>query len=237
MMTPLSVLTPSDLAPNLLVGLGVRIADDVEIGANVVLHDGVSVGPGARLDDGAVLGRVPRLGRRSRTQPAAAGPTVVETAAVICPYAVVDAGAWVGPHAFVGDRVSLRAGVRVHLDASIGGATFVGHGADIGERVRTQNNCVIGPDVVIEPGAFLGPGVQVLTGRTMSGSPRRPPPVLRRGCQVGAGALIMPGVEIGVEAIVGAGAVVLDDIPDSTVVAGVPARVASSAAADIPLGR
>lgn len=200
------------------------LADDVEIGANVVLHDGVTLGADVRLGDGVVLGRVPTLGRRTRTQPAPPGPTLVEAGAVLCPYAIVDASARVGPHAFLGDRVSLRAGVWVRLDASIGGATFVGRNVDVGERVRTQNHCVIGPGALIEADVFLGPGVQVLTGRPMVGSERKPPPVLRRGCQVGAGALIMPGVEVGEEAVVGAGAVVLADVPGGTVVAGIPAR-------------
>jgi acetyltransferase-like isoleucine patch superfamily enzyme len=236
MMTALSELRSSDLAPNLLVGDAVTFADGVVIGANVVLYDGVSLGPDVRLDDGVVVGRVPALGRRTRTLPSPIGPTLVEAGAIICPYAVIDASAWVGPHAFLGDRVSLRAGVRIHLDASIGGATFVGRDVDVGERVRTQNNCVIGPEALIEADVFLGPGVQVLTGRPMVGSDRKLPPVLRRGCQVGAGALIMPGVEVGEKAIVGAGAVVLGDVPGGTVVAGVPARAHGAEALTSGLG-
>ena len=53
---------------------------------------------------------------------------------------------------------------------------------------------------------------------------RKSPPVLRRGCQVGVGVTILPGVEIGEEAIVGAGAVVVRDVPAGAVVKGVPAR-------------
>jgi UDP-2-acetamido-3-amino-2,3-dideoxy-glucuronate N-acetyltransferase len=230
MMTTVSALRRSDLAPNLLVGEGVAFAENVEIGANVILHDAVSLGPGVHLDDGVVLGRVPVLGRRSRNPPPAPGPTTVEAGAIICTHAIVDAGAQIGPHAFLGDRASLRAGARIHVDASIGSATAVGRGAQVGERARTQNNCLIGPGVVVEADAFLGPGVKVLTGRRMAGS-RRPPPLLRRGCQVGAGVVIMPGVEIGEKAVVGAGAVVLADVPASTVVAGVPARAQAALAA------
>ena len=224
MMTALPSLTPSDLAPNLLLGDRVTLAEGVEIGANVVLRDGVSVGAGARIEDGAVLGRIPALGRRSRTPPSPPGPTVVEANAIVCPYAVIDAGAHVGRHAFVGDRTGLRSGVRLHTDASIGGASFLGRGVEVGERVRTQNACVIGPGVTIEADVFLGPGVLLLTGRLMTGPARKPAPVLRRGCQLGAGAMVMPGVEIGEDAVVGAGAVVLADVAAATVVAGLPAR-------------
>jgi acetyltransferase-like isoleucine patch superfamily enzyme len=182
------------------------------------------VGRGARIDDGAVLGRVPVLGRRSRTQASPPGATVVEEGAIVCPYAVIDAGAHVGRHVFVGDRTSLRAGVRLRTDASIGGASFVGRGVEVGERVRTQSGCVIGPELTIESDVFLGPGVQLLTGRLLTGPERKLPPVLRRGCQLGAGALVMPGVEIGEDAVVGAGAVVLVDVAATAVVAGIPAR-------------
>jgi acetyltransferase-like isoleucine patch superfamily enzyme len=53
---------------------------------------------------------------------------------------------------------------------------------------------------------------------------RLEPPVLRSGCQIGAGARILPGVEIGEGAVVGAGAVVIGDVPASARVMGVPAR-------------
>lgn len=224
MMPVLSSLRPSDRAPNLLLGVDVVIADDVEIGPNVVIHDGVTVEPGARLEHGVVLGRVGMVGRRSRTVPDPPGPTLIGAGVTICPFAIVDADVGIGAHAYIGDRVSLRPGVRIGVDASIGGATFLGRGVEIGDRVRTQNACMIGPGVAIETDAFLAATVHAITGRTMSDSPRRPPPVFRRGCQVGCGAMVMPGVEIGEEAVVGASAVVVDDVAPGETVVGVPAR-------------
>ena len=70
---------------------------------------------------------------------------------------------------------------------------MVGRDVVIGDRTRLQNHCVVGRETVIEEDCFLGPGVTLLTGRTMSDSERKPPPILRRGCQIGAGAMIMPG--------------------------------------------
>lgn len=228
MMTALQSLSQSDRGANLLVGAGVTLADNVEIGANVVLHDGVSVGPGARLEHGVVLGRVARLGRRSRTPAAVGALTVVEAGAIVCPYAVVDAGVRIGSHAFVGNHTSVREGVEIGVDVAIGALSVISRGVELGDRVRMQSHCGIGPGVVIEEDAFLGPAVRVLTGRTMSTPARAATPILRRGCQVGAGVRILQGVEIGEEAVVGAGAVVVDDVPPGAVVRGVPARLAES---------
>jgi acetyltransferase-like isoleucine patch superfamily enzyme len=104
----------------------------------------------------------------------------------------------------------------------------VGRNVEIGDRTRIQNHSVVGPGTMIESDCFLGPGVQVLTGRKMTEAERAAPPMLRRGCQIGAGAKILPGVEIGEEAVVGAGAVVTADVPAAAVVRGIPARLAPS---------
>jgi acetyltransferase-like isoleucine patch superfamily enzyme len=75
---------------------------------------------------------------------------------------------------------------------------------------------------------FVGPGVTTTNDDTMGRHPPGVPlagPRLRRACRVGGGAVLTPGVEIGEEAFVAAGAVVTRDVGDREVVMGVPARV------------
>jgi acetyltransferase-like isoleucine patch superfamily enzyme len=223
-MAALSRLIPSELAPNLLVGADVELAEDVEIGANVVLHDGVRVGEGALIGDGAVLGRVPSVNARSSTQDIPIGRTVVGAGAIVCPYAIVDSGATLGHGSFVGDHSSIRPGATLGAESSIGASCTLNQDVLVGDRVRTQARCGIAPRVLIEDDVFLGPGVELLSGITMTGSAQRGPAILRSGCQLGAGTIVLPGVEIGEEAIVGAGAVVARDVPAAAIVRGVPAR-------------
>ena len=229
----MSTLSTSDLAPNLLLGEDVDIDGGVEIGANVIVHDRVTIEAGARIDSGAVLGRISILNRRSRSPATGSATTRIEAHAAVCAYALVTAGAWMGPHSMLGDQAHIREGVRLGTDVVVGAACGIGSNVTIGDRTRMQNQCVVGPETIIEQDCFLGPGVFLLTGRTMSDSDRKPPPTLRRGCQIGAGARILAGVVIGEEAIIGAGSVVTTDVDPGTTVHGVPARQADAALAEI----
>jgi UDP-2-acetamido-3-amino-2,3-dideoxy-glucuronate N-acetyltransferase len=80
----------------------------------------------------------------------------------------------------------------------------------------------------VEDDVFVAPGVittnDPTAGRRAPGQELRGPR-LRRACRIGAGAVLLPGVEIGEEAFVAAGAVVTADVPARAVVMGVPARV------------
>ena len=81
---------------------------------------------------------------------------------------------------------------------------------------------------MIEEDVFVGPGVTTTNDSTMSRHAPGEPlagPTLRRACRVGGGVVLCPGVELGEEAFVAAGAVVTRDVPARAVVMGVPARV------------
>jgi acetyltransferase-like isoleucine patch superfamily enzyme len=93
---------------------------------------------------------------------------------------------------------------------------------------------------VVEDDVFIGPGVVTTNDDTMG---RHAPgehlvgAVLRRACRVGGGAVLVPGVEVGEEAYVAAGAVVTRDVPPRAVAMGVPARVVRDVGEDDLIGR
>ncbi len=144
-----------------------------------------------------------------------------------------------------GVRVGAGVGFK-HLETfEIGNGVFIGAQAYV--QGRFDGVCRIGDHVWIGPQSYLdarnlvledfvgwGPGARVL-GSEHTGIPpgvpiiqtdlRIEPVVVRRGADVGTGAVILPGVTVGEGAIVGAGAVVTADVPDFAIVAGVPARV------------
>lgn len=120
-------------------------------------------------------------------------------------------------------------------DCSIGQGCYVGPGVVIGDRVKIQNYALIYEPSQIESDAFIGPGVILANDRnpravSLDGRPKdlgdwRPQGItIRRGASIGAGAILVPPVEIGEWAMVGAGSVVLSDVPRYGMFVGNPAR-------------
>jgi acetyltransferase-like isoleucine patch superfamily enzyme len=221
------VLQPSERAPGLLVGDDVSVADDVVLGGNVILHAGTVLGAGVRVQDGAVLGKPPAFGARSRQASSVAEPLVVGDGAVICAGAVVCAGAAVGPGVVLGDQVYVRERSAIGRESVVGRGCSVENDVTIGARARIQTGAYITAFSAIEDDVFVAPCVTTSNDPTAGRRSAREPlrgPVLRRACRVGAGAVLLPGVEVGAEAFVGAGAVVTRDVAPRAVVFGVPAR-------------
>lgn len=142
-------------------------------------------------------------------------------------HVVLHAGAEIGEGALIGDHAQIREGARVGEGATIGSFSSIDPHVIVGCRASIQTHCYLARGSTIEDDAFLGPGVTIANDDTMG---RHPPDealrgaTLRRACRVGAGVVICPGVEIGEEAFVAAGAVVAADVAARTVVMGVPAR-------------
>jgi acetyltransferase-like isoleucine patch superfamily enzyme len=212
---------------------GARLAERVSVGPGAVIHAGVEVGAGCVIEEGAVLGKQPRL-RASSSAAAAAraapapAPLVIEPGATICCGAVIYASARIGPGVIVGDQAQVRERATVGAGSVVGRGSSIDFDVTVGERVLIQTGVYITGGTVVEDDVFLGPGVITTNDNTMGRHARGQPlvgPTLRRACRVGGGAVLVPGVEIGEEAYVAAGAVVTRSIPARAVAIGVPARL------------
>jgi UDP-3-O-[3-hydroxymyristoyl] glucosamine N-acyltransferase len=226
-----SLLRPSNAAPNLWVGDGVEFGDGVEIGVNVVIHSGTVVEDRVTILDGAVLGKRAVLAAHSNAPRNVSAPLVVGAGATVCTGAIVFAGATIGPGAIVGDQAYVRELATVGAGSVVGRGSALGPHACVGESVRIQTNVWITDWTVVEEDVFVGPGTVTLNDNTMARRPKGgalSAPKLRRACRVGGGVVVTPGVEIGEEAFVAAGAVITSDVPARAVVAGVPARARAS---------
>lgn len=133
----------------------------------------------------------------------------------------------------IGHHVRFRAPLTIY-NAALKPAPFYGH-------LSVGNNCFLGRElfldlqdrVLIEDNVTISHRVTILTHTDVGESPLKEtlfppsqaPVIIRRGAYIGAGVMILPGVEIGECVVVGAGAVVTKNIAPRTTVAGVPARI------------
>ena len=195
---------------------------------SATVHEGTVLGEGVVLEDNAVVGKPPRLGPASKASREAPPPAVLGDGVAVCAGAVVYAGATIGDNAVVGDHAQVRERAVVGAGSVVGRGSGVDQDVRIGERVKLQSMVYVAAGTVIEDDVFVGPGVTTTNDDTMGRHPRGEPPdgvLLRRACRIGGGAVLVPGVEVGEEAFVAAGAVVTRDVPARAVVMGVPARV------------
>jgi UDP-2-acetamido-3-amino-2,3-dideoxy-glucuronate N-acetyltransferase len=222
------------VAPDAVVGPGAVLHDDVRVGAGsrigslTVVHAGTEIADECVIEDHVVLGKRPRLRPGSSAAGGELDPVVIEAGATVCCGAIVYAGARIAARAIIGDQAQIRERAVIGSRSVVGHGSTVDFGVTVGERVLIQTDVYVTAGSVVEDDVFLGPGVVTTNDHTMARHPKGETlrgVAFRRACRVGGGSVLVPGVEVGVEAFVAAGAVVTRDVGEREVVIGVPARV------------
>jgi acetyltransferase-like isoleucine patch superfamily enzyme len=190
--------------------------------AGVYVAANVEVGAGADLQSPCILGKAPRGAAEGEL------PLRIGTRPTVRPFTTIYAGNVIGDRLQTGQGASIREDNVIGDDVSVGTNAVLEFGNRIGHRVRIHSGCFL-EMVTIEDDVFVGPNVVFTDDPHPMNCPRykecKGGPVVRRLARIGANSTILPGVEIGENALVGAGSVVVDDVPPDTVVAGNPARV------------
>ena len=200
-----------------------------EIAPTAVVYPGTLLGEGVKILDHAVVGKQPTLSPRSTAKREELPPTQLGDGTIVSTGAIVFAGTRLGARVIVGDQACVRERVEVGDDVVIGRGSLVENDTTVGALTKVQAEAYITAYSTLEDEVFIAPCVVTTNDDFMGRTERRHElvkgPTIRRRARVGGGAVLCPGVEIGEEAFVGAGAVVTKDVPPRVVVVGNPARV------------
>ena len=134
----------------------------------------------------------------------------------------------IGKGTVVWHLATILEGTVIGENCVIGSKAFIGRKCRLGSNIRIQDGAHITNGAIIEDDVFIGPAVVSSDDkypRVGNSGYTSSPPVIRRGASIGAGAILLPGVTIGENAMIAAGAVVTSNVPRDETVVGVPARL------------
>ena len=153
--------------------------------------------------------------------------TIIGTDAHIRSHTVIYSGNKIGNNFQTGNKVNIRELNKIGENVNIGTLTVIEHHVCIGTNVRIHSQAFIPEYTIIEDNAWIGPNT-VLTNAKYPLSPEAKNnlkgPVIKQNAKICANVTVLPGVRIGENALVGAGAIVTRNVKDGAVVVGNPAR-------------
>lgn len=207
----------------------VELGDDCQVGHNVVIHAGTKIGNGVRIDANTVVGKQPLRSKRSifksdkKYEPCEIGDECLIGAQV-----VVYTGCKIANNVLIADSAAVREDVTVGEYTIIGRSCTVENFSTIGRKCKLETNSYITAYSTIEDFCFIAPGVVTTNdnylGRTEERFKHFKGVTLRKGARIGGGAVILPGVEIGEDALIAASAVVTKNVPAGMIYIGAPAK-------------
>ena len=199
-----------------------------EVADTAIVYPGTVLGEGCKVLDYAVVGKQPTLSPRSTAKREELPPLELGAGTVVSTGAVVFAGTTIGERVIVGDQACVRERCTIGDDVVIGRGSLVENDTSVGALTKIQANAYITAYSLLEDNVFIAPCVVTTNDNFMGRTEKRHElvkgPTIRRGARIGGGCVLLPGIEIGEEAFVGAGAVVIRDVPARALVVGNPAR-------------
>jgi acetyltransferase-like isoleucine patch superfamily enzyme len=200
-----------------------------EIHPTATVYPGTVLGVGVKVLENAVVGKQPTLSPRSTAKREPLPPAVLGAGSIVSTGAIVFAGTEVGERVILGDQSCVRERVAIGDDVVVGRGSLVENDTTIGARTKIQAEAYVTAYSTVEEDVFIAPCVVTTNDNFMGRTEQRlalmKGPTIRRGARIGGGAILCPGIEVGEEAFVGAGAVVTKDVPPRALVVGSPARI------------
>jgi acetyltransferase-like isoleucine patch superfamily enzyme len=222
------------IAPDVIIGefcvieAGARIETGCRIGHHVVIHAGTAMEAHVVVGDHSVLGKMPQLAKSSTAKATELKPLSIGANCQIGAMAIIYSGTSIGEGTLVADLASVRENCRIGNSVLVGRGVAVENNTVIGDSTKIQTNAYITAYMELEDQVFIAPMVTTTNdnfmGRTEKRFALKKGATIKRGARIGGNAILLPGVTVGEESFVAAGALVTKDTPAKQVVKGVPAK-------------
>lgn len=187
-----------------------------------VVHPNVKLGEGTIVEDGCIIGIPPRGKKPGELE------TVIGKNSVIRAGTYVYAGNRIGDNFQTGNKANIREENEIGNNVSIGTLSVIEHHVKIGDGVRIHTQVFIPEFTTLKKGSWVGPNVVFTNAfhplcpdvkKCLKGA------TVEEEAKVGANATVLPAVVVGKKSLVGAGSLVVKDVPAGKVVTGNPAKV------------
>lgn len=216
----------SGIHPTALIGDGVSLGRDVVIGPRAIIYDHVSIGDRCQIGADVILGE-PNASIYSSPDSYVNPQLTIGAASIIRSGSILYAGSKFGEQLETGHRVTIREGTNAGTNLRVGTLSDIQGNCQIGDYVRFHSNVHIGQKSVIGDFVWIFPYV-VLTNDPHPPSSHLVGVTIEAFAVIATMSVILPGVTIGSDALVGAGSIVNRSVASEDVVVGNPAkRVAS----------
>lgn len=211
------------------IGDNVSIGAGCEIGNSVIIHSGSVIGDNVRIDDGAVIGKRPmRAANSAVTKDDDLAPCKIASNCIIGTHVVIYRGCTINEKVLVADLATVRENVTIGAFTIVGRGVAIENYCRIGQYVKLETNVYITAYSELADRVFVAPGVVTSNdnyiGRTEERFKHFKGVTVKKGGRIGVNATILPGVTVGEDSLVAAGALVTKDAPAGKIVIGLPAK-------------
>ena len=211
---------------NIVVDAGVEIGDNCYIGNNVTIKERTIIEDGIDIQDNVVIGKQPRSSPiSSRKASKELLVAKIGSGTLIGTGSVIYGGTEIGKQCFIGDLASIREKCKIHEFVIIGRGVTIEYETEIMSNTKIQTACHLTGNSTIGRYVFFGAEVCTMNDKYMDTIEYEfRGPTVKDGATIGCNANLLPAITIGIDAVIGAGAVVTKDIPDRQIWVGNPAK-------------
>ncbi len=229
-----TILESREIGENVFIGPYAVVEQQVKIGNNVRIHSHVVLSGLVEIEDNVEILPFAYVGRSPSRSPAIKSKsengtslTQIGSGTTIGPHAIIYAGCILEKDCLVGDAASIREGVIVGPRAIVGRHVTIGPNVKIGARSRVVDFAHITGETIIGEDVFISTHVCSANDNSFASGDNVVLEGQRIGNRVhiGLGTVLLPGVSIGEDSIIGAGSIVTKDIPAAKLAFGQPAKI------------